>query len=170
MTSFHTPPWHAHLLRFLLEVCGCCNEPSAENRSFKSPPRPVTIYFQCESALVRRQMQFRRARIEARSYFSAVTQAFSVLAIAEMSERIAGARRLLPSWYKTRPVLHEKARSQASRASNATQPVIEAVVMPRPARSVGRTRALLAREPCPAQFVLRKRRLARACTPLRERQ
>merc|ERR1712139_201515 len=103
-----------------------------------------------------------------REYVTAVAAAFAALAIAEDRERTAGARRILPTWYKTRPHQHQQATVVGATQAGNTQQPLEAVVGSRPAQTVGRTGTLVAREPCRVHFILRKpESRPRAATPLR---
>ena len=155
-------PWHDALLQFTLTVLGCNVSPPT------SVPPSVKIYYNLPSALVRKQLHFRRMWVHTREYASAVADAFSALTIAEDRARTAGPRRILPAWYKTRPHQHQQATTvqAATHAGDAQRPV-EAVAGSRPARRVGRTGTLVAREACRAHFSLRKPAgRPRAGTPL----
>ena len=157
-------PWHVQLLRFTLAVCGCdraahaCDEaPSDAQPAFHVTAKamPLRIYFNVEEALLTHQLRYRRMMAQAQIKANHVAAACSALAIPEDRQRIASAQRILPAWYKTRPQQHWHAKTvTGARAGTVQRPVISAVVVYRPSRRAGRTGALVAREPCRAQFTV----------------
>ena len=173
-------PWFeqfAALAAFVLKTLGC----SVPNEGGLGGTGRRPAIYQVNSneelpqlenyALLKTQSQFLRMRVRARNYFKEVATAFTNLCIPEQRERLAGAARILPSWYKTNPKLYEMAE-KVQDVRQAEEPRIEAVVPTRRGpQGVGRTRKLVAREPCPAQYKLRNQGgRPRACTPLRARK
>jgi len=164
-------PWHAQLLRIALSICGCDEAPSDAEPTFHVvvKPKSTKIYYDVEKALVHTQLRYKQTMAQARSNADNVAAACSALVIDEDRQRIAGAQRILPAWYKTRPQQHWQAGETAtsSRGSIAQQPLISVLVEHRPSRLVGRTGVLVAREVCRAQFLICRADGLRAATPLR---
>ena len=166
--------WYQELVLCTLDALGCSAPsiypPWAEEADKEYPRFQVTatktkpvVYYDVDAALVRFQQQYRLRLMRSRSCNFKAAAASSI----EDCEHKAGVDRILPRWYKTRPKQHAGIAAQAaSRAGSAERLVIRAAKVSRPARRVGRTGALVARESCPAQFSLRAER-PRAATPLR---
>ena len=169
MTTVPTIQKHSEplemILRVTLQLLGCGEPPSdatSAARKLAANPLPVKIYYDNPPGLVNRQLSFRRVRLHDRRYLTAVARAFSALRINEDQDRICGANRILPPWYRTRPQQHHLACATRSRREADG---IDAVVVKRPPCRVGRNGALEAREACRAQYVLRKGGRPRDCTP-----
>ena len=133
-------------------------------------PNPkIAIYMNVENALLLAQLRHRRSIMQIRRAVTLVAAACAALTIAENFQRIAGAKRILPEWYKTRPKQHQHA-VQAACMSNEQRPRIDAAIVSRAARPVGRNGVLVAREACRAQYTVRKAALRpRKNTPIRIR-
>ena len=146
------------LLRATLQLLGCGNlPPDARATARAAVAKALKIYYDNPTDVVKKQLSFRRARQHDRRYLTDVAKAFSALRIDEDQDRLCGAKRILPPWYRTRP-------QQFVTRSRRETAGIDAVVAKRPPCPVGRTGALEAREACRAQFVLRTGR-PRDCTP-----
>ena len=142
------------LLRATLQLLGCGNLQS-DAAARAAVAKALKIYYDNPTDVVKKQLSFRRARQHDRRYLTDVANAFSALRINEDQDRLCGAKRILPPWYRTRPQQH---------VTRSRRETVDAVVAKRPPCPVGRTGALEAREACRAQFVLRTGR-PRDCTP-----
>ena len=152
-------PWHVEVLHIALALCGCNAVPPDGDRTHSMvshrPNPKIAIYMNVENALLLAQLRHRRSIMQIRRAVTLVAAACAALTIAENFQRIAGAKRILPEWYKTRPKQHQHA-VQAACVSNEQRPRIDAAIVPRAARPVGRNGVLVAREACRAQYTVRR--------------